>query len=85
MVNTETNQSMLKSQRLIRLSLVRNGSNFLLKINNEDKLKQRIKELETTQTAKNSEIMVLYEKVDEFEQTNKNIQKGNLDITINFF
>jgi hypothetical protein len=64
---------------------VRNGSNFLLKINNEDKLKQRIKELETTQTAKNSEIMVLYEKVDEFEQTNKNIQKGNLDITINFF
>jgi hypothetical protein len=64
---------------------VKNGSNFLLKINNEDKLKQRIKELETTQSAKNAEIMILYQKVNEFEYTNKNIQKGNLDITINFF
>lgn len=45
---------------------------------NEDKLKQRIKELEGIQTAKNSEIMDLYSKIHEFEQTNKNSQKGKL-------
>jgi predicted nuclease with TOPRIM domain len=47
---------------------------------NEDKLKQRIKELETIQTAKNSEIMDLYCKIDEFEQMSKNYQKGKLQL-----